>query len=395
MREVGRKRLLQALRLVVCVVALVWVLRQLSWRSTVTLRTGQRCVLLEQRDDVLVVESDGRRRELSSEAVKPRSAADRRPDVRYGVKDVVHSLDWPLAILGLAVFAPCPVAIAVRLKWLLDAQRIRLTYWEAVKITYAGNFLNFAFPGLTGGDVVKAYYVAKHTDLKHEAVAVVFFDRVLGLACLVGLGGAMVLIGWKDPAVTGFGRDVGILALILVVGATIYFSRRVRGLLRYERWIERIPLGPHVRRLDQAAFLYRGHKSVLLRCASLTWALQIVSVVAVFFGGWALRMVGESPGGALVPYLLYIPLGWLIGAVPISPQGLGVMEAAYIHFFVHSAKLANSESQAFFLAMIGRLIQMAWALPGLWIVFTGAYRPTSEKAALAASSPHQAGPDGA
>jgi uncharacterized membrane protein YbhN (UPF0104 family) len=170
----------------------------------------------------------------------------------------------------------------------------------------------------------------------------------------------------------------GVLLVLLVLGL-VYFSGRVRRWLRYEWWMARIPLGSHIARLDRAAFFYRDHPIVLLKCVLLTLVLQVVSVISVFFGGWALHMVGDRPLDALVPYLLYVPLGWIIAAVPLTPQGIGIMEGAYIHFFVDAAKLADSESQAFFLAMIGRLFQMIWALPGFWIAFSGEYRATSEK----------------
>lgn len=386
MQATTRRRLFSVLRITLGIAALAYVVSQLSWSSSVTLKGGETCTLIAERSDALVVESAGRQQTLPFDAFEPAADAAGRPQIEYGIRDVLQNLDWAMAGVGLALFAPCPILLALRLKWLLTAQHIPIRLWDAIKITYAGNFMNFVLPGMTGGDLVKGYYAAKHTHRKHEAFAIVMFDRVLGMVCLILLGGLMVLVGWRDPAVTGFGRMVGGVLLVLLAVGLLYFSGRVRRWLRYDRWIFRIPLGAHIARLDRAAFYYRDHPMILLKCVVLTLFLQGVSVVSVFFGGWALDMVGDRPVEALVPYLLYVPLGWIIAAVPLTPQGIGIMEGAYIHFFVHAAKLADSESQAFFLAMIGRLFQMIWALPGFWIAFTGEYRVTSEKVGAAGPS---------
>lgn len=378
MQPETRRRLFAVLRVVLGIAALAYVISQLSWASTATLRSGEHCTLIKEQSDSLVVEVDGERQTLPFDAFEPAEKDGARPKIEYGVRDVFDYLDWRYALIGLLVFAPCPIILAVRLKWLLEAQDIPMRLWPAVKITYAGNFMNFVLPGMTGGDLVKGYYAAKHTHRKHAAFAIVLFDRALGMFCLILLGGIMVLVGWSDPAVTGYGKMVGGVLLALVVGALIYFSATVRRWMRYDKWIRRIPLGSHIARLDEAAFFYRRHPRILLKCILLTLGLQVTSVTSVFFGGWALQMVGEHPLNAIVAYLLYVPLGWVIAAVPLTPQGIGIMEGAYIHFFVDAAKLADSASQAFFLAMIGRLFQMVWALPGLWIAFSGEYHVTSE-----------------
>lgn len=272
-----RRRLFSVLRLALGVAALTWVVSQLSWSSSATLQSGQSVTVIEERKVELVIELDGARQTLPFSAFEPAEEGVTRPRIEYGVRDVFKNLNWTLAAVGLLIFAPCPIILAIRLKWLLDAQHIPMSAWSAIKITYAGNFMNFVLPGMTGGDFVKGYYAAKHTDKKHEAFAIVMFDRALGMFCLILLGGIMVVVGWRDPAVTGFGKMVGGVLLVLVVGGLLYFSTTVRRWLRYEWWMQRIPLGAHIARLDQAAFFYRRRPLVLIRCIVLTLVLQVTS----------------------------------------------------------------------------------------------------------------------
>ena len=78
----------------------------------------------------------------------------------------------------MALFAPVPLIQSLRFQLMLRAQEIELTYWESVKISLGGNFLNFVFLiGSTAGDVFKAYCTTLHTERKTEAVTTILFDR--------------------------------------------------------------------------------------------------------------------------------------------------------------------------------------------------------------------------
>ena len=47
--------------------------------------------------------------------------------------------------------------------YLLRAVGVPATYWESVRLSYIGFFFNSAVPGLTGGDLVKAFYIARQS----------------------------------------------------------------------------------------------------------------------------------------------------------------------------------------------------------------------------------------
>ncbi len=313
MASAARRLLPTTLRLVVCAVALWWVLRSLSWEG---LRT-----LLRQADG----------RSLAA---------------------------------ALAVLAPVPFLLAVRLAWLLRANGVAIGLWRAVAVTFAGLFANFVLPGQTGGDVVKAVYLARDTHRRHEAATVVFFDRVLGLMCVVLLSGVMLLANWRDPAVRGWGRTIGLAFVVILVPCVLYFSATVRRLLGRTGLLERLPLREHLRRVDQAVLAYRNHRGVVVRAMLLTWVLQAVSIVSTYFAGRALGVVGDSDARSIQVYFVYVPLCWMAGALPISPQGLGVLEAAYTQFLWKTAGFGSAEGAAM-LSMLTRVLNLAWALPGV------------------------------
>lgn len=281
------------------------------------------------------------------------------------LQEVLSTADWRLALLSVAAFGPAPVLISLRLKWLLEVHDIRLSTWEALKVTFAGNFIINSLPlGTSGGDAVKAYYIARDTPQKHEAVISVFFDRVVGTASLLLMSGLIVLLNWHKPEFSTYGRPIGLAVLVLTTGASVYFSGRVRKLLHLEELVSRLPLAHHVQRLDRALLAFRHRGWRLTGCLAMTVLLQIASIFSLFLAGWALGLVGgqDNAFSVLPVYLAYTPICFLAGALP-----LGVMEELYVQLFVNAAGLGSREA-AVFLSLFSRFIQLVWALPGALVV---------------------------
>ncbi len=281
-------------------------------------------------------------------------------------RQVLGRADWRLALVALLLFGPAPVLLAVRLKWLLTVQNVRMSLWRAIKVTFAGNFLIFALPvGTGGGDTAKAYYIARDTPHKHEAVMTVFFDRLIGVIGLLLMSGVIVLIDWGNPAFARWRWVIGLALLTLAAGTCVYFSRRMRRLLRFDQLLALLPLASHLQRIDRAVLLFREHPRRLAACLGITVVLQGICVVCYFLAGWALDLVGGMGWQALPVYLAYTPICLLAGALPI-----GVMEVTFSQLLAGAARLGTHEA-AVSLSFLGRLIQLTWALPGALVVLQG------------------------
>jgi len=91
-------------------------------------------------------------------------------------------------------------------------------------------------------------------------------------------------------------------------------------------------------------------------------------------------MAGKAFGLPLDPlyYWAVLPVVALVGAIPISPQGAGVME----FFAVQLMKRQGvTVSQAFAWVMAIRLIQILWNLAaGLFVIRGGYHAPTEKEA---------------
>ncbi|MCH8150018.1 MAG: flippase-like domain-containing protein [Planctomycetes bacterium] len=270
--------------------------------------------------------------------------------------------------LSFLIFFPTIILQAARLVLMLRAQGISVGFWKSLKLSCTGNFFSHFVPaGLVGGDLVKAYYVAQHTPQKTEAVAAVVLDRLFGLFGFVTFAAVGAAIKLNETAV---GVVPYLVALLLAVVAVIAvaWSARLRALLGIDKIVAWIRLRGRLRRLVVAASRLREHVGISIASFAATLLAQSIILAA-----FSVAAIGLGMRADWVGYYAFLSLSLLIAAVPISPGGLGTMEAAMMYFLVGGG-LGNGE-QVLLLALTMRLIQFVGALPGGFFLMAGMCRP--------------------
>jgi hypothetical protein len=292
---------------------------------------------------------------------------------RLGVRSAVAQMNIPLLVLACAGFLGSLLIIAVRWWFLLRLQDIHVRLWEVVRLTFLGQFFNYLIPGAVGGDLVKAYYVCKHTPRKAAVLVSVFVDRVLGLTELVVLGGVMLIVivlagmesfdSLRQPAYV-----LGAVSL-MVVGAFVFLlSPRVRRALRLEKLYKRLPIAHHIAAAGDAATLYRTRLPGLFKAILFTFGAHVMVIGAIAMIGMSLNM--DAPW---YTYFVYVPVIFIIAAVPITPGAVGLTELLYQMAFASS-----NPSKVIVLALLARLIPMFWGLPGAVVAVTGTKLPKAK-----------------
>jgi glycosyltransferase 2 family protein len=89
-------------------------------------------------------------------------------------------------LIAAVVSAGIPAILGItRWQWILHVQGLDVKYSRLFSISFIGLFFNAFMLGSTGGDVIKAWYVAHETHHKKaEAIATVVVDRLIGLLAL-------------------------------------------------------------------------------------------------------------------------------------------------------------------------------------------------------------------
>ena len=297
--------------------------------------------------------------------------------------EIVKGLNLGILAIALLLLFINQTIVAMRWHLLLRLQSIDIGLIPAIKLTFLGFSYNNFLPSSVGGDVLRAWYVTKHTPKRLEAALSVFIDRLIGLS---GLFLSAIIACLFFPKTSGAEKltfasktnlsdllsrywwimiaSAAAIALILIVAWLLPKSRRLLKL----GYIYVMTTGKHIFiKFSKAVFLYCCRPMWMLGFLAMTFFCQTLFI----FGLWLVgRELGITVG--FVYYLVFIPISWVIGMLPISIGGLGVVEGVLIVLF---GLAGVNENHAAALAICQRFVFWAVALPGLFIHMVGAHVP--------------------
>ena len=252
---------------------------------------------------------------------------------------VLHS--WPrLASLNLLWFIPAVMAEGAHFACTFSLQRIALrtkAWFSVVTAQLAGNSISLIVPGgAAAGAAVQFRMLALSGMDAADAVGGLTAFSFLGIAGLLALPlfvlpavlfGAPVSKGLVDAAIVGaigFFLFCGLGALFLAMEGPLRWAGRVVQLVGNRFLRQRAPLTGLPDRLMEQRTLIR---SVL---GQQWWQATLFSAGRLGFDYlcllFSVRAVGAHPRPSLI--LLAYAVAGIIGLVPITPGGLGIVEAS-------------------------------------------------------------------
>lgn len=284
-------------------------------------------------------------------------------DIKEFWEQIKHAS--PLLIsIGLALYIVTASLAIVRWKLLLDVHNIKTSNWKLTKLFFVGLFFNIAMPGLTGGDVIKAYYVSKETkDHKPEAVTTVFIDRLVGITGLIMIGIIALMFNLDNPQFRKVAVVLFCFFLLILVFTPIFLSKRIlKNIPFLSLLIDKLPFAHTLKRIYDTFYKYRSHKMTVVFGLILSMMLQGANIITVYFMGRAIGL--ELP---ITYYFLFIPVISTIAALPISISGLGVNEGLYVYCF---GLVGVAEPSALAISLMARFVIIIWSLPGWFFYMT-------------------------
>ena len=380
MRKKHRKILLVALKILVAGVLLAWVLSKVHWHDYVVTRQGQSWSVVEEarrEGQVAYRVTSGtfwkRSETVLAADLLPIEAASRQV-VRQGFASAIrHVRVAPLGGAAVALLL-CLVISALRWRILLEVQDIRISRWETLRLAFLGQFFNYIVPGTVGGDLVKAYYVSRHTPKTAAVLVSVFVDRVMGFADLALLAAVMILVVLAgDLPGIGQMRQAGIavaaVSLLVTLLLAFILSPRFRRALHLQKIYQHLPISRQIAAAGDAARIYGRNPGGLLKAAACSLVAH-----GFFVGSIALMGVSLSLTVPWHAYFVYVPLIYIVGAVPVTPGGVGVIETLFQAFL--GALCGPSKVLA--LALLARIIPMLWGIPGAIVAISGPKLPQTD-----------------
>lgn len=308
-----------------------------------------------------------------------------------GSKQDWQSLKTSLLHINFFVFAAGVIGfiisqffVAIRWCMLLWTQNVQIGFKALIKLHFLGLFYNNFLPSSVGGDFLRAWYITKHTDRRLEAALSVFVDRVIGLIALT----LMAIVGyvlleksgqWNFMATGGengqqqtkdFYKMVigGAIVLgVLAIGASLTllhpFGRKYAAkLFGYVK--------SRLLRILTAIKIYITKPFIFIAALLITAFGQIICIT----GFW---LIGESIGVGVSAkyYFVFFPIVWVVGVVPISIGGIGILEGLLTVLF---AQAGGHQEAAFALSLFQRVIFLVGSLPGIFIHLAGGHLPGQE-----------------
>jgi hypothetical protein len=241
----------------------------------------------------------------------------------------IASCDPLLFVTACGLFLIGQVLNALRWRWLLStviAEPPPLGHLMALMLV--GMFFNFFLPSTVGGDVVRAELVRKRVGGRTEAYLSILVGRVLAFVAVLFIGvtamaAAYVSFGWSDT-------EVFIVALVFVLAMVgLYVAMRSESLARW--WSRIVPhrVAAVAERVRQAMAVYATHPKVLWRVFGMA---IIANIFGMVFSVWALAE-GLHIAVPVYYHMIVVPLIMLITLVPISFNGIGLREGAFVYFY--------------------------------------------------------------
>ena len=315
--------------------------------------------------------------------------------------DTLVSVKWWIWAAALGIYIISQLIFVLRWWMLLRVQLIRIGYWPAVRLHFLGLFYNNCLPSAVGGDLLRAWYVTKHTERKVQAVLSVFVDRAIGLSgCVImaavcywfipeqGRTGSLELPSQQPlpqvaglisprPWAGGFSWDsllayrwalaavAAVFALCLVL---LLLKPSGRALMRRALRL----IKEHGLRLwekgRESILIYYKSKLAILAALGLTFVCQSVFIIGIWLVG---RDIGVD--AHFKYYFIFFPISWVIGMLPISIGGAGVTELWLKEMFIRVCGASVRDAQA--LAASQRILWLVGSLPGVAIHLMGAHLP--------------------
>jgi uncharacterized membrane protein YbhN (UPF0104 family) len=277
-------------------------------------------------------------------------------------------LDVGLWLLALGVYGLAQAVSGLRWQRLAALAGFGGRPRRYVAYYFIGMFFNLALPTSVGGDVVRAWYLARQaegpvTGRRGAALLSVLLERGSGL-CL------LVVVACVATALCPLPLPSWVVAVVVALGSAAALGLALLPLLP-----RLLPLLPaRLRGLAEGGLAYLRHPWELLLSAALSALVQAAGLVLV-------GLIGRSLGLPVPPlyYGVLVPLVTLLTLLPVSVNGVGLREVACVALL---APLGVGRGEAVALGLLWFAVGVAAGLGGAVVYLVGDF-PRLDRSAAA------------
>ena len=237
----------------------------------------------------------------------------------YDARPVLHQLGrerlaYFLAVVGIYVAGQ--VMSAWRWSLLGAILKIPAPFIDYLSYAFIGMFTNVFVPGLIGGDALRAVYLGRRHQRLGEAIASVAADRIVGLLGLFWMTAVAAALSVNLPrSVTLPTIAVGVISLVGFAALPLIGKLAAR-------------LPARVANAMATIAPYLNRPLAMMPAIGLSVALQLALATCQ----WILAR-GLGLSAPLTLFLLCVPIANVFASLPVTLNGLGLRETAYLMLF--------------------------------------------------------------
>ncbi len=283
--------------------------------------------------------------------------------LRYGppgIWDTLRSMATGPLILSALLMGATVMTGVLRWQIVLRVHGLDMPLWRTTQISFIAHFFNSFLLGSVGGDVLKAYYVARETHHKKtEAVVTVLVDRIIGMFSLLVFACVMLPPNWSLISDAKLRAVIGLM--IVMTGACavvmlLFFRGGVsRRFPKARDYLRRLPKGEMLERSLEAFREFGRNRQFWWEIIPVAILSNVIIILHFLSLTWGFRLHVSPLALAEI-----VPTVTSISALPITPSGLGVRENLYV--LMLAAPGVNVEAAtALLLSLIGYGTSLFWS----------------------------------
>jgi len=221
---------------------------------------------------------------------------------------------------------------------------------------FVSSFVSNFVPSVAS-DLYRAYELSRYDVHLAESTASVLMDRALGVLSVALVAAAALPFAERLATEGALLAGLAVIFAVCGVAAAVIFSKRAAEALR--RTVALVPVGVLRRITDaltDAVRRYADHHREVARVLVMSIAVQVIRVLQAWCLGVSLGL--HVP---LTTYFVFVPIIVLIMQLPITINGLGTTQVAFLQLFVPQGA---PEAQVFALSVLFLALGIAGSLPG-------------------------------
>jgi uncharacterized protein (TIRG00374 family) len=268
------------------------------------------------------------------------------------LKNTLIRARWAYVFLALGIYIAGQILNSYKWALLIKTKDAVIPFSKLVSYYFIGMFFNLGLPSIVGGDIPRGYYLYKDyggssksgQDVQGltvvESLSTVMMQRITGLFALIIIASITYFFFFYHNTILSIEirKYLSTLFIVLLIGTAISIGI----ILKFKpKTLEKIESKSQLKIVLNDFGSYLHHPRLFGYVILLSFVFQLLNIFVNIIIGAALNV--SIP---LSYYYVAMPIIALLAAIPVSFNGIGVRENAYV-FFLGLVGIDKADAAAF------------------------------------------------